>query len=74
MPKVISNNPILDLVDMNACNEIWCKFVLKILSVNKILAFNKDNNSATNVQKGVSNNPNLDLVNMNAYIRFGEIL
>ena len=72
-----SNNPNLDLVNINADKKNWVKFcsiVLKILNRNEILTSSKGHNVVTNKQKMTGNNPNADLVNIYQYIKFGEIL
>ena len=55
---------------------IFCQFVLKILSGNKILTHIKGHNSVKTLRKMMGNNPKLhvDLVNVNVYTKFGLIL
>ena len=48
------------------------RFVVKILSGNKILTIIKGPNSVVNLQKLTCNNPNLDLVRVNAYAKFDQ--
>ena len=52
----------------------FCKFVLKILSGNKILTSIKGHNSVKILQKMMCNNPKLDLVNVDIHTKFGQIL
>ena len=61
---------------MNAYIKLvkFCQLVLKVLSVNEILALIKGHYSGTNVRKMMCSNPNVDLVNMNAYIKFGDLM
>ena len=69
-----SNDPKLDLVNMNAyikLSAIMSIFVLKILSGNEILALIKGHNSGINLSKMTCNNPKLDHVNINAHTKFG---
>ena len=52
----------------------FCKFVLKILSGNKILTSIKGSNSVKILRKMTGNNPKLDVVNVDVYTKFGQIL
>ena len=52
----------------------FCKFVLKILSGNKILTSIKGRDSVKLLRKMTGNNPKLDLVNDNVHTKFGRIL
>ena len=49
---------------------LFCQFVLKILSKNRILTSIKGSNSVANLQK----NKDIDLVNDNVFTKFGLIL
>ena len=51
----------------------FCKFVLKILSGNKILTSIKGRNSVKILRKMTGNNPKLDLVNDDMHTKFGRI-
>ena len=51
----------------------FCKFVLKILSGNKILMSIKGRNSVKTLQKMTGNNPKLDLVNDDVHTKFSRI-
>ena len=51
-----------------------CQFVLKILSINRILSSIKGSNSVANLRKTKIYNINIDLVNDNVYTKFGLIL
>ena len=53
---------------------LFCQFVLKILSKNRILTSIKGRNSVANLQKTKIYNTNLDLVTDNVYTNFGLIL
>ena len=53
---------------------LFCRFVLKILSKNKILTSIKGRNSVANLRKTKIYNTNLDLVTDNVYTNFGLIL
>ena len=53
---------------------LFCQFVLKILSKNRILTSIKGSNSDANLQKTTIYNTNIDLVNDNVFKRFGLIL
>ena len=53
---------------------IFCQFVLKILSKNRILTSIKGRNSVANLQKTKIYNTNLDLFTNNVYTNFGLIL
>ena len=52
----------------------FCRFVLKILSGNKILKSIKGCNSVKILQKMTGYNPKLDLVNDDVHTKFGWIL
>ena len=52
----------------------FCRFVLKILSGNKILTSIKGCNSVKFLRKMTGNNPKLDLVNDDVHTKFGRIL
>ena len=57
---------------MNIQNLVlFCQFILKILSKNKILTSIKGRNSVANLQKTKIYNPNVDLVNDKMYTKFG---
>ena len=53
---------------------LFCRFVLKILSKNRILTSVKGSNSVANLQKTKIYNTNIDLVNDNVFTKFGLIL
>ena len=57
---------------------LFCQFVLKILSKNRILASIKGSNAVANLQKKTTKiyntNVNIDLVNDNVFTKFGLIL
>ena len=53
---------------------LFCQFVLKILSKNRILTSIKGSNSVENLQKTKIYNTNIDLVNDNEYTKFSLIL
>ena len=55
---------------------LFCQFVLKILSKNRILTSIKGSNSVANLQKTTTKiyNTNIDLVNDNVFTKFGLIL
>ena len=53
---------------------LFCQFVLKILSKNRILTSIKGRNSVANLQKTKIYNTNLDLVTDNVNTNFGLIL
>ena len=55
---------------------LFCQFVLKILSKNRILTSIKGSNSVANLQKKHTKiyNTNIDLVNDNVFTKFGLIL
>ena len=53
---------------------LFCQFVLKILSKNRILTSIKGSNSVANLQKTKIYNTNIDLVNDNVFKKFGLIL
>ena len=53
---------------------LFCQFVFKILSKNRILTSIKASNSVANLQKTKIYNTNIDLVNDNVFTKFGLIL
>ena len=53
---------------------LFCQFVLKILSKNRILTSIMGSNSVANLQKSKIYNNNIDLVNDNVLTKFGLIL
>ena len=53
---------------------LFCHFVLKILSKNRILTSIKGSNSVANLQKTKIYDTNIDLVNDNIFTKFGPIL
>ena len=53
---------------------LFCQFILKILSKNRILTSIKGSNSVANLQKKKIYNTNIDLVNNNVFTKFGLIL
>ena len=53
---------------------LFCQFVLKILSENRILTSIKGRNSVANLRKTKIYNTDVDLVNDNVYTKFGLIL
>ena len=53
---------------------LFCQFVLKILSKNRILTSIMGSNSVANLQKTKIYNNNIDLVNDNVLTKFGLIL
>ena len=53
---------------------LFCQFVLKILSKNRILTSIKGRNSVANLPKTKIYNTNLDLVTDNVYTNFDLIL
>ena len=53
---------------------LFCQFVLKILSKNRILKSIKGSNSVANLQKTKIYNTNIDLVNDNVFTKFNLIL
>ena len=50
---------------------LFCQFVLKILSKNRILTSIKGSNSVANLQKTMIYHTNVDLVNDNVITKFG---
>ena len=50
---------------------LFCQFVLKILSKNRILKSIKGSNSVANLRKTKIYNSNIDLVNDNVNTKFG---
>ena len=52
----------------------FCRFVLKILSGNKILMSIKGRNYVKILRKMMGNNPKLDVVNVDVHTKFGQIL
>ena len=55
---------------------LFCQFVLKILSKNRVLTSIKGNNSVANLQKKHTKiyNTNIELANDNVFSKFGLIL
>ena len=53
---------------------LFCQFVLKLLSKNRILTSIKGSNSVANLQKTKIYNTNIDLLNDNVFTMFGLIL
>ena len=53
---------------------LFCQFVLKILSKNRILTSIKGSNSVANLPKSKIYNTNIDLVNDNVFTKFVLIL
>ena len=53
---------------------LFCQFILKILSKNRILTSIKSSNSVANLRKTTIHNTDIDLVNDNVYTKFGLIL
>ena len=53
---------------------LFCQFVLKILSKNRILTSIKGSNYVANLQKTKIYNTNIDIVNDNVFTKFGLIL
>ena len=53
---------------------LFCQFVLKILSKNRILASIKGRNSVANLRTTTIYKTNIDLVNDDVYTKFGLIL
>ena len=53
---------------------LFCQFVLKILSKNRILTSIKGSNSVAKLQKTKIYHTNIDLVNDNVFTQFGLIL
>ena len=53
---------------------LFCQFVLKILSKNKILTLIKGRKPIANLRKTRIYNKNVDLVNDNVFTKFGLIL
>ena len=53
LPKMMHNNPNLDLVNVNVYTYLvkFCPFILKILSGNEFLTSIKGRNSVANLQK-----------------------
>ena len=51
----------------------FCPFILKIWSINQILASNKGHNSVANLRSTTIYNTNIDLVNDDVYTKFGLI-
>ena len=52
---------------------LFCQFILKILSKNRILTSNKGSNTVANLRKPTIYNTDVDLVNDNVYTKFGLI-
>ena len=53
---------------------LFCQFILKILSKNRILTSIKGSNSVANLRKTTIYNTDVDLVNDNVQTKFGLIL
>ena len=53
---------------------LFCQFVLKIWSKNRILTSIRGSNSVATLQKTKIYNTNIDLVNDNVFTKFGLIL
>ena len=53
---------------------LFCQFILKILSKNRILTSIKGSNSVANLRKTTIYNTDVDFVNDNVYTKFGLIL
>ena len=53
---------------------LFCQFILKILSKNRILTSIKGSNSVANLLKAKIYNISIDLVNDNVFTKFGLIL
>ena len=53
---------------------LFCQFILKILSKNRILTSIKGSNSVANLRKTTIYNTDVDLVNDNVHTKFGLIL
>ena len=54
--------------------DLFCQFVLKILSKNQILTSIKGRNSVANLRKTNIYNINVDFVNDNVFTKFGLIM
>ena len=76
MRKTTIYNNDVDLVNDNVYTNLvlFCQFVLKILSKNRILTSIKGSNSVANLQESKIYNTNIDLVNDNVFTKFGLIL
>ena len=76
MRKTTIYNTDVDLVndDVYPNLVLFCQFVLKILSKNRILTSIKGSNSVANLQKTKIYNTNIDLVNDNVFTKFDLIL
>ena len=75
--KTTIYNTDVDLVNDNLYTKLvlFCQFVLKILSKNRILTSIKGSNAVANLQKKTKiYNTNIDLVNDNVFTKFGLIL
>ena len=60
-------------ISMDILNLVkFLTFLLKILSVKKVLTSLKGPNAVNKLRKMVCGNPNLDFVNFNVYIKFGH--
>ena len=70
------NNTHVELAMMMCIQNLvlFCQFVLKILSKNRILTSIKGSNSVANLQKTKIYNTNVDLVNDKVFTKFGLIL
>ena len=68
----------MQILSMIMCIQnlvLFCQFVLKILSKNRILTSIRGSNSVVNLQKKTKiYNTNIDLVNDNVFTKFGLIL
>ena len=67
----------MQILSMIICIQnlvLFCQFVLKILSKNRILTSIKGSNSVANLQKTKIYNTNIDLVNDIVFTKFGLIL
>ena len=72
--KMTFYNPnLLDLINTNVYTKFvkFCRFIIKILSGNKILTSINGRNSVTNLRNLTLYNPNLDIINVNVYTKFG---
>ena len=54
--------------------DVFCEYILKILSGNEILMSIKGRYSVKILRKMTGNNPKLDLVNVDVHTKFGQIL
>ena len=67
-----SNNPNLDLVNINAYIQLG-EILSQDIERKQNLTSIKGHNSFLNLRKITDNNPKLDHVNMNAHTKFGQI-